>query len=262
MSEHGPVELEIDAPYATVRDVIKDTFEIPGRYSGERLLCRMRDRNENSLTREIYWPAGDGRSEIQTLSWSDGEAEFVVHQRIDGLPAGTLTISRAHSDHEGRSRIALDPGGHGNSIAGEPKVRTTDEIGTRILSTLKSKASAPDWVANFFAVLDRMEASAFGALFRPDSDFRFGATLRLVGSDAVRDHSPEMWSNLAGLSHHLSQTVLNGEEAGVECVTSYLRKNDGCWVSLPAAVFMTAAGGRIEAIRIYADSSLLGITWP
>jgi ketosteroid isomerase-like protein len=251
---------DMEASYEMVCDIIRSTFATPGRYTGERILCRQLEVTESWLRRELYWPAEEGSLEMQTLSWTETDKGFEVDQRIgdDERPPVQLRVTR----RERGCRITIDGASNDNSIVGEPKLGSAGEIAARIEKTLQERASAPPWVANFFAVLDRLDAPAFGALFHDTSNFQFGATLKLVGGDAVRDHSPAMWVNFHDLSHHLVAVTYSGEAAAVECRTSYHRRSDDTWLTLPAGVFLTREREKVGSIRVYADSTLLGIGWP
>lgn len=260
MDMNGISNAAIAASYDVVRNVIFSTFEIPGRYSADRLLCVKLGIEDDRLVRAVYRPAEDA-IETQVLSWRETEARLEVDQEIDGIGVGTLILTPGSSDPKSTSHITL-MGDTPNSIAGEPKARCAQDIAANIERILQDQESVPDWVANFYRVLDSMDADAFVGLLNKDCEFRTNAQKYLRGAHMIREDSINRWSSRSGLNHHLSKVMTLGAVTGIECATSYQRRSDNCWRTVPAGVFITRRQEEIMSVRIYADGSLLEMMWP
>lgn len=252
---------ELGVPFEETWNILRSMFEVPARYTGERILTRVIGRGDDWLRREICWPDDDARTQVQRLSWrQDGEV-FVIDESVEGPGGGVAKLALTRGVRGSRIAASNERSDR-SSIAGQPKTSSIEAIARRIETVAARRASIPDWVATFFAVLDSMDAVAFANQFHHDADFHFGASLALYGRDAIHDHTPIVFESLQGLSHHLVAAVIDGDRAGVECLTSYHRRADGCWLTLPAGVFLTRKDGKVSSINICADSSLLHTALP
>jgi ketosteroid isomerase-like protein len=258
-----PTAAKIEAPYEAVRDLVHSTFDVPARYSAQRLLSRTTGHGPGWLRRKMLWPIGGGRSEVQALSWTETSAGFEVEQRAgsDEVVVGRFRLTRSNDN---RSIVTLeDVAKAGTSIFGEPKAQSAAEIAARIAAALRERASAPDWVTEFYAVLDRLDADAFTALMREDCEFQSNAADTLKGTARIRENSLARWTRYNAVSHHLVNVVAQDNAAtAIECRTSYQRSSDLSWVTLPAAVFIERDDKLVTSVKVFVDNSLFSVTHP
>ena len=105
---------------------------------------------------------------------------------------------------------------------------------------------------NLFACIDRKDAEGFAAFLTPDGTFRFGSGPVAEGRDAVRAAVDGFFATVAGLSHRLHNTVLDGDTLIMEGEVTYTR-HDGSEITLPFANVFEMAGDLIRQYKVYAD---------
>lgn len=103
-----------------------------------------------------------------------------------------------------------------------------------------------------FASIDAMDTQSFLAFLTPDVEFRFGSAPAVSGHEGVRAAVDGFFASIAGLSHKVYRTVVDGDTVVVEGDSTYTR-HSGSEITLPFCNVFETDNGRIAVYRIYLD---------
>ena len=104
-----------------------------------------------------------------------------------------------------------------------------------------------------FAIVDKRDAQAFGALFTPDGRFVFGNADPMVGPAAITAAVEAFFAGIRGLRHEFANRWEIGSDTVAELTVEYARA-DGSDVRIPAVTIFTRDGaGLISHYRIFVD---------
>jgi ketosteroid isomerase-like protein len=111
-------------------------------------------------------------------------------------------------------------------------------------------------VDQLFRAIDAMNADAFVSFLTPDAVFRFGSSPPVSGQGVIHGLVDGFWSSIAGSSHTLVRTWVDGDEVAVQGLVDYTRK-DGRVVRVPFVNVFRMRGDKIAEYLIHIDNSPL-----
>lgn len=103
-----------------------------------------------------------------------------------------------------------------------------------------------------FAAIDSQDASSFASYLADDAIFRFGSAPPVQGKDAIAAAVSGFFSTIAGCTHAIAKTVVDGDTLVCEGKVTYER-HDGSTVTLPFADILEYDGELIANYKIYID---------
>lgn len=110
-----------------------------------------------------------------------------------------------------------------------------------------------DFTEHVFAIVDKRDAQAFGALFAPGGRFVFGNADPITGPTDVTAAVDAFFAGIRGLRHQLLNRWEAGSDTVAELSVEYDR-TDGRSVRVPAVtIFTRDDAGLITHYRIYID---------
>lgn len=111
-----------------------------------------------------------------------------------------------------------------------------------------------EWVREYFATVDKLNADNIIANFVEDGRFRFGNAEPVVGNAAIRDALLEFFSAIKAMHHENVGLWLGDNSAVFEAEVTYTRQ-DGTTVTLPCASILRFRGNLIYDFRMVMDAT-------
>ncbi len=121
---------------------------------------------------------------------------------------------------------------------------------------MTSSAAAGDRTGGLFAAIDAKDPEAFVGFLTGDALFRFGSAPAVQGRDAICAAVGAFFDSIAGLSHVVNKTLVDGATMVCEGEVTYTRL-DGTSVTLPFTDVFEYEGDLIAEYKIYMDVSPL-----
>ncbi len=116
--------------------------------------------------------------------------------------------------------------------------------------------AAGDRTGGLFAAIDAKDAEAFVGYLTGDATFRFGSAPAVQGRNAICAAVGAFFDTIAGLTHVVNKTLVDGATMVCEGEVTYTRL-DGTTVKLPFADVFEYEGDLIAEYKIYMDVSPL-----
>lgn len=116
--------------------------------------------------------------------------------------------------------------------------------------------AASDRTGGLFAAIDAKDPEAFVGFLTGDALFRFGSAPAVQGRDAICAAVGAFFDTIAGLSHVVNKTLVDGATMVCEGEVTYTRL-DGTSVTLPFTDVFEYEGDLIAEYKIYMDVSPL-----
>ena len=116
--------------------------------------------------------------------------------------------------------------------------------------------AAGDHTGGLFAAIDAKDPEAFVGYLTGDASFRFGSAPAVQGRDAICAAVGAFFDTIAGLSHVVNKTLVDGATMVCEGEVTYTRL-DGSSVTLPFTDVFEYDGDLIAEYKIYMDVSPL-----
>lgn len=113
-----------------------------------------------------------------------------------------------------------------------------------------------EFTDNFYATVDRMDASGFAEFFTPDASFRFANQEPVVGRAAIAAFVQAIFSSLRAIKHEIHVVWKVPEGLVNEGHVTYTR-HDGKEIHLPFMTVSELKGQQIENYRVYIDAAPL-----
>lgn len=107
-----------------------------------------------------------------------------------------------------------------------------------------------------FDTIDSGDAEGFAEYLSDQASFRFGSAPTVQGRAAISEAVAAFFETIAGCSHHLSRTLVQGDVVICEGEVRY-RRLDGSEVTLPFVDVFEMDGDLIGQYKIYMDISPL-----
>ena len=107
-----------------------------------------------------------------------------------------------------------------------------------------------------FAAIDRQDTAAFVGFLTDDAVFRFGSAPPVQGRDAIFAAVDGFFGTIAGLSHTVNKTLVQGSTQVCEGEVTYARL-DSTEITLPFTDVFEYDGDKIAHYKIYMDISPL-----
>ena len=111
-----------------------------------------------------------------------------------------------------------------------------------------------DFVKNYFAAVDTMNAEDVASYFTEDARFKFGNAEPAVGRQNIRDALVAFYNSIKGLHHDIREQWQQDGVAIVVLDVTYTR-TDNKTVTLPSATILRTSGNLIRELQIYMDIS-------
>ncbi len=117
---------------------------------------------------------------------------------------------------------------------------------------MTSSVAASDSTGGLFAAIDAKDPEAFVGYLTDDAVFRFGSAPAVQGRDAICAAVGAFFDTVAGLSHVINKTIVDGATLVCEGEVTYTRL-DGSSVTLPFTDVFEYEGELIGHYKIYMD---------
>lgn len=111
-----------------------------------------------------------------------------------------------------------------------------------------------EWVREYFATVDTLNADNIIVNFGEDGRFRFGNTEPAIGKEAIRDALIKFFSAIKAMHHENVGLWLGDKSAVFEAEVTYTRQ-DGTTVTLPCASILRFRGNFIYDFRMVMDAT-------
>ena len=112
------------------------------------------------------------------------------------------------------------------------------------------------FLAGLFAAIDARDTAAFVEHLTPDASFRFGSAPAVSGRDAVGEAVDGFFATIAGLSHRVTASMVDGDTLVCEGDVTYTR-HDASTITLPFVDVFELDDGLIADYKIYMDINSL-----
>jgi hypothetical protein len=266
---HASYKTTIEAPYEKVSALLVDKMEWPKKYVGVILFSRILERGEDYLVREMYQPPPVDLmiKEKIYLREIDGGQEFVYEHIDNATYTGTMTnvLTRGPGDN---ARVELEyiqdwtpHAGLTDKISDEDASRNMKNSVDHMKHLAEQPVEVPDFVREFYEVVDSMGSDAMTPLLSENVKFRMGNGPEVLGRDAVVAGSRQVTKMFAGLSHdYVSVNEAQGRTF-VDCWVTYTMFDDKTYV-LPFLTIFERDGDLISSVKVYGDMSPLQHGWP
>jgi ketosteroid isomerase-like protein len=110
--------------------------------------------------------------------------------------------------------------------------------------------------AALFRAIDARDGAAFVSFLTEDAVFRFGSAPPVDGRDAIKASVEAFFGSIAGLAHHVTKVVQDGDSLICEGEVTYER-HDGSKVTLPFANVLDCEADLVRHYKIYMDATPL-----
>lgn len=265
---HSNYKTVINAPYDQVSALLAEKMELPKKYVGAILWSRIVERGEGYILREMYQPKPADllvREKIYYHQVPNGEEyvyEHVNNARYTGQFRNILTRITGRDDQcELEYRMEWDPHvGTEEQITAETADRMVRPNVLHIKELAENPVMVPDWVREWYAKVDSLDADSLHDWLADDVCFRFGNGNDVIGRDAVTEINRDIFSRMKSMKHNFIEIYEDRGKTLIEALVNYELPTGESYL-LPMLTTKVRRNGMISNVRIYGDVSPLRSGW-
>lgn len=266
---HVSYKTIVNAPYDRVSELLVDKMEWPKKYVGAILYSSILERGNGYLIREMYQPPPVDLRIKEKIYYHevDGGQEF-VYEHIDN-PTYTGTFRNVLTRVDGSDdKVELEYVQAWELRPGQTEKFSDEEAQSNIENAVnhmkelsENPVDVPDWVRDFYVVVDAMGSDEMAPMLADKVKFRMGNGPEVLGRDAVVAGSRGITKMFAGIKHdYVSVNEVDGRTF-VDCWVTYTMF-DGSTYVLPFMTVFERPGNEITSVKIFGDLSPLRHGWP
>lgn len=113
-----------------------------------------------------------------------------------------------------------------------------------------------NWIAEYFAEVDRMNPEGLVAWYAEDGRFRFGNSPPVEGKAAIAEVLRSFYASITSMSHAMTGCWLEGESGVWEAEVTF-GLPEGRSVTIPAVSVLRARHGKVRDFRMVMDAAPL-----
>jgi hypothetical protein len=266
---HANYKTVVRAPFERVSALLIDKQDKPKKYIGAILWSKITERGEGYIVREMLHSKPKPmlvREKIHHHPIPGGEEyiyEHVANERYTGQFRNILTRIDGRGDEcvlEYRMEWTPHP-----AMPEEINQATANSMVRSATNQMKELAenpvAVPDWVREWYAAVDSLNAEALDPWLADDVVFRFGNGNDVMGRAAVTELNREVFSHKRSMQHDFVEVYEDKGRTLVEAFVNYELPSADIFL-LPMLTTMERRDGKISRIRIYGDVSPLQHGWP
>ena len=120
--------------------------------------------------------------------------------------------------------------------------------------TVSGKAFGEDWIADYFAMADRLDPGELVTWYTDEASFRFANQPAAVGKAAIAAALERFYGLITSMRHEKTGCWTGVDSGAWEAVAHFVTK-DGRQVALPAVSTLRLRGGLVHDFRFVMDAT-------
>jgi ketosteroid isomerase-like protein len=117
-----------------------------------------------------------------------------------------------------------------------------------------SKAFGPDWIVDYFAMVDGRDLDEFLTWYADDANFRFANQPRATGKQAIREALEQFYALITEMRHERTGLWADADSGAFEAIAHFQTKS-GRSLALPAVSTLRVRNGLIHDFRFVMDAA-------
>lgn len=117
-----------------------------------------------------------------------------------------------------------------------------------------TKPFGPDWIADYFAMVDTLDVDEFVTWYADDASFRFANSPPAVGKPAIQAALRQFYGLIRSMRHEKTGAWADATSGAWEA-TAHFETRDGRTFALPAVSTLRVRDGLVREFRFVMDAS-------
>jgi ketosteroid isomerase-like protein len=259
----------IEASFERVSQLLHEKVEKPRIYVGAVRNSAIVERGDGYVIREMFQPHPKPltiREKIYSREITQGEEHVFEHLNNPNYSGTFKNILTRLGGDDGKVELEYVMDWIPHSGVADPisdqLAATMVEKGVKAMKHIaENPVSVPDFVRDFFAAVDSLDAENMRGVLADDVVFRKGNDGEIIGIENVVAASRGITSRLRKMRHNFVAVYRDTAKTLVETFVEYELPSGQQYI-LPFMTAFEQSGGKISRVQVFGDMSTLIHGWP